>query len=301
MTPLRIGIVGLGGICRSRHIPGLRRIEAVEIAAVANRTRESSERAAREFAIPVVSDSWESLVARGDLDAVLIGAWPYLHHPVSIAALESGKHVFCQARMALNYSEAKEMRACAQRTGRVAMLCPVPIGLSVDATIARMLRDGALGAIRLVRAQSFSNAYASPGAPMNWRKDHRLSGLNMHTMGMFIEVVHRWFGWTRTVSAQTQIVIPERTDSEGQRVRVQIPDQVLINSELECGALAQYVFSAIVHQGQDRIEVFGEKASLRYDVSADTLEIARPERSWERVSVLPEDAYDLENWRVEQD
>ncbi|HPU98500.1 MAG TPA: Gfo/Idh/MocA family oxidoreductase, partial [Candidatus Hydrogenedentes bacterium] len=90
MNTLRIGFVGLGGICRQRHVPGLKKLPGIELRAVANRTRESSEKAAREFGIPVVCDSWQELVARDDIDIVFVGTWPYLHREVSVAALQSG-------------------------------------------------------------------------------------------------------------------------------------------------------------------------------------------------------------------
>uniref|UniRef100_A0A7C4PK83 SRP54-type proteins GTP-binding domain-containing protein n=1 Tax=Anaerolinea thermolimosa TaxID=229919 RepID=A0A7C4PK83_9CHLR len=124
METLRIGFVGLGGICRQRHVPGLKKLPGIELRAVANRTRESSEKAAREFGIPVVCDSWQELVARDDIDIVFVGTWPYLHREVSVAALESGKHVFCQARMAMDYRQRLGKKAawvCADtlRTGAI--------------------------------------------------------------------------------------------------------------------------------------------------------------------------------------
>ena len=91
MDSIRIGIVGLGGICRQRHVPGLKKIAGVELVAMANRSRESGEQAAREFGIPEVAKSWEDIVGRDDLDAILIGTWPCMHRAVSMAALESGK------------------------------------------------------------------------------------------------------------------------------------------------------------------------------------------------------------------
>lgn len=301
MQTVRVGFAGLGGICRTRHVPGLLRIQCVEIRAVANRSRESSERAAKDFDIPVICDSWQELVARDDIDAVFIGTWPYMHCPISSALLDSGKHVFCQARMAMDYAEARQMYDKAGQSGRVAMLCPVPIGLSIDATIARLLHEGVVGDVRLVRVQSFSDAYASPEAPMNWRKDHRLSGMNMLTLGMYIEVIHRWFGWTKSVCAHTDIFVRERIDSTGVRVPVQIPDQILFDAEMEAGFPVQYVFSAVVHNGIDAIEVYGSKATLRYDVTADILYVAVPGESMRPVTILPEDVYDVQNWRVEQD
>lgn len=301
MRNLRVGIVGLGGICRERHVPGLRRIDGVEIAAVANRSRASSEAAAREFGIPGVCDSWKELVRRDDIDAVFIGTWPYMHHDISIAALDAGKHVFCQARMAMDFREAAEMHEHAAASGRVAMLCPVPIGLSIDATISRLLREGYPGEVRLVRVQSLSNAYADPGAPVNWRKDRRLSGLNTLTLGMYIEVMHRWFGWTRAVSAHTDIFVPERLDASGRRMKVEAPDQIVFHAEMRAGFPVQYAFSGVVHHGKDAVEIYGNRATLHYDVGADALYAARPGEEFTPVDIAPRDAYDVENWRVERD
>lgn len=301
MDAIRIGFVGLGGICRQRHVPGFANIEGVAFAAVNNRSRASSEAAAREFHIPVVCDSWKELVARNDIDVVVIGTWPYMHHPVSIAALAAGKHVFCQARMAMNYAEAAEMCEAARRARRVAALCPVPFGMSIDQTVRRMLHEGALGDVRLVRVQSLSNIYADPGTPMNWRKDHRLSGLNMMTLGMYIEVIHRWLGRTCTVTAQTQIFTPRRADQTGQITEVKIPDQILFNTEMERGTVAQYVISGMARCGHDSIEIYGTKESLLYDVAGDCLYRLEEDGGQTPVKIRPEDAYDVANWRVERD
>lgn len=301
MNALRIGFVGLGGICRQRHLPGLLRLPGIELAAVANRSRASAAAAALEFGIPDIHDHWEELVAREDLDAVFIGTWPYMHRTVSIAALESGKHVFCQARMAMNLSEALDMRECARRSGKVAMLCPVPFGLSIDRTIARMLRDGVIGPVRHVSVRSFSGAWTDPEAPMTWRKDHRLSGLNMQTLGMHAEVLHRWFGPTRALSAHTAIHTPARRDTTGEFQEVQIPDQVLINAVMDNGVAAQYVISGVAGVAGDSIDIMGEKGALHYDVDRDLLFHRRAGGTLDPVDILPEDAYDAGRWRVEED
>jgi predicted dehydrogenase len=298
---LRVGIVGLGGICRNRHVPGLNRIEDVEIAAVANRSRESGERAAKEYNIPDVHDDWEELVRRDDLDIVLIGTYPNMHKPVSCAALESGKHVFCQARMARDAEEAREMLEAAQRhPDLVAGLCPVPIGMPVDAVVKRLVRENTLGEVRLARVQSFSHAFASPDAPMNWRKDHRLSGHNMLTLGMYAEVLHRWFGWTRRLQALTQIFVPERTDESGERVQVRIPDQALFNTEMDQCPAVQYVMAAAVPHGSDRVEIYGSKAALRYEVKGHGLFMAQNGGEFEPVEPRPEEVYNLKQWDVEE-
>ena len=70
---IRIGIVGAGANTRLRHVPGFRANEGVELTGVVNRSRESSERAAAEFEIPRVYDTWQDLVADDEIDAVMIG------------------------------------------------------------------------------------------------------------------------------------------------------------------------------------------------------------------------------------
>src|SRR5690349_17580563 len=95
---VRIGFIGAGAIARSRHVPGLRAIPGVEFVAVAIRSRASSEAAAREFGIAHAAGDWREVLRRDDVDAVFIGTWPYTHREMSVAALEAGKHVFCQAR-----------------------------------------------------------------------------------------------------------------------------------------------------------------------------------------------------------
>ena len=87
--PLRIGLIGAGANTRLRHIPGLQALEDVEIAAVCNRRPESTAAVAREFAIPRTFENWQDLVADPDIDAIVIGTWPYLHCPITLGALES--------------------------------------------------------------------------------------------------------------------------------------------------------------------------------------------------------------------
>src|SRR5262249_25770032 len=106
---IRVGFIGAGGNTKAFHIPGLAKQGGVQICAVANRTRESSQRVADEFAIPKVHDHWQALLEDSSIDAVCIGTWPYMHAPLTIAALNAGKHVLCEARMAMDHGEAHTM------------------------------------------------------------------------------------------------------------------------------------------------------------------------------------------------
>lgn len=113
-STIKVGIVGAGGNTRKHHIPKLQAQAGVEVVTVANRSRRSAGKVAREFGIPAVADHWQDVVQDPELDAVCIGTWPYLHAPITIAALEAGKHVLCEARMAMNAAEAQTMLACSK-------------------------------------------------------------------------------------------------------------------------------------------------------------------------------------------
>ena len=101
---IRVGLIGAGGNVRNRHIPGFRKVEGVQLMVVVNRSRESSHRVAEQFNIPRIYDHWQELLEDGAINAVCIGTWPYMHRTLTLAALEKGKHVLTEARMAITRS-----------------------------------------------------------------------------------------------------------------------------------------------------------------------------------------------------
>src|SRR5262249_59702939 len=102
-------MVGAGKIAGTRHVPGVGAFRAVVLAAVFNRRPSSTSAAASEFAIPRTYEHWQDLVADPDIQAIVIGTWPYLHCAITLAALEAGKHVVTEARIALNAAETHRM------------------------------------------------------------------------------------------------------------------------------------------------------------------------------------------------
>ena len=111
---IRIGLIGAGRNTRDRHIPGFHEVSGVEIVAVANRSRESGRVVADQFNIPTVYDSWQELLEDESINAVCIGTWPYMHRTLTIAALQAGKHVLTEARMASNVIGGEGNAGCVE-------------------------------------------------------------------------------------------------------------------------------------------------------------------------------------------
>jgi len=246
-SPLRVGIVGAGANTRSQHIPRLRLLHGIVIAAVANRRRESSEAVAHEFGIPAVYDRWEELVAAPDLDAVVIGTWPNLHCEVTVAALDAGKHVLCEARLARNTEEARRMcRTAARHPELVAQVVPSPFTLHADRTIQRLLHEGYLGRLLAAEVRVAGGTFADPDAPLHWRQDAELSGVNTMSLGIWYEALMRWVGEAETVAAQGIVAVPHRREAGTGVLRtVIIPDYVSVVARMECGIPASFLVSAI--------------------------------------------------------
>ena len=193
--PVRVGLIGAGRNTRDRHIPGFQQIAGVEIAAVANRTAESGRRVADQFNIPRVYDNWQELLEDESLDAVCIGTWPYMHRTLTLAALEKGKHVLCEARMASNAQEAHDMlNASRAKPDLVAQIVPSPMTFRVDNLIQRLVNDGYLGEPMAVEVQILGPDFVDASAPLHWRNNRDLSGYNILSMGIWYEAMIRWVG-----------------------------------------------------------------------------------------------------------
>lgn len=276
---LRIGIVGAGGVVRAKHLPGLRALPGVKVVGVCNSRRESSNRAARELDIPRIFPSWGSLVEDDGIDAVLIGTWPYLHCPITLAALDAGKHVLTQARMAMNAREAQRMLDKAlERPELVAMIAPSPYGLAGDRFVRDLIAGGAIGDLRELHACGLSSALADPQTPLSWRQVTKYSGFNMLNLGMLYEAVLRWVAPANRVTAFASKIIPSRKDPEtGRAARVGTPDSVQVLTGQEDGSVGTYRLSGVVrHGGETSVTLYGSEGTLRYDFASDRVFLAGP-------------------------
>ena len=236
-STIRVGLIGAGANVRAVQIPAFRRIPGCEIVAVANRSLESSQRVADEFNIPRAYGSWQELLDDDSIDAVLIGTWPYMHSTLTLAALEKGKHVLTQARMANTAQEARDMLAASQRhPDLVCQLVPTSTSYHIDNVLKRMIGDGYLGEVLSVELQRLQTRFADFGGDLDWRHDRQFSGYNILNIGSSYESMLRWLGRGNRVMAMSKVHVPYRRNASGEPTSVTIPGHVDILYELTNGA-----------------------------------------------------------------
>src|SRR6267154_1777101 len=264
---IRVGVIGAGGIVSTVHVPGLRKMPGVEIVAVANRSLESSQRAAKELAIPRAYADWQALLKTDGIDAVLIGTWPYTHREMTLAALDSGRHVLCQARMANDSAEARDMLAASKRHANlVCQLVPTSQSYRIDRAIQGLLASGGIGQVLSVEVQMLQRGFANFSGELDWRHDARYSGINALNVGGTYETMTRWLGPGNRVVGKTRIQIPKRHDEKGAEHAASIPDHVEVLYELANGAPVHMRFSETtgLSRGND-IWIHGSEGTIRVD------------------------------------
>ena len=294
---IRIGFIGAGEIVRARHLPALKRHPEVEIVAVSNSSYASAEKFCKEnapHATPI--QNWADLLAIEEIDVVWIGTPPYMHSAVTVSALEAGKHVFCQARMAMDLAEAEEMLVTSRRFPKqVTMLCPPPFGLRGDMLVKKLLAENYLGRPQHIRLQSFTAAYLNAESPAHWRQRIEISGLNVLALGIYVEVLQRWLGDITGVFARGKILHEVRQGYE-----VQVPDLLTVLCTFENGAEGVLEFGGInALPAGDRLEVYGDSGTMAYDFGTDTVHAGK---NGDRAMHTVELTKDLEGgWTVEDD
>ena len=293
---IRIGIIGAGAIVRQRHLPNLRAIPSVEVSVVCNRRLETADSVAKEFQISEATDDWRRVIQRSDLDVIWIGTNPHLHEEITIAALNAQKHVFCQARMARTLDEASQMLQSARlHPDRVTMLCPPPNGMKHEDFFCKLIDNGEIGSLYHFNMRSFVSAWADPSAAAHWRQRIEISGNNVLSVGIYAEVLGRWLGDPINLCAQGRVCIEDR---DGYKVR--IPDVLHVIGEWPGGLAGSMQWSGVAHfGGNDILEVFGSKGTLKYDFATDEILFGRSETG-EMTSLAVPPEY-VKKWTVEED
>src|ERR1700738_3944333 len=143
----------------------------------------------------------------------------------------------------------------------VTMLCPPPYGMRADLLIKKLLAENSIGKPHDVRMQSFNGQYLNPEAPAHWRQKIEISGLNVLTLGIYVEVMQRWLGEIAGVFARGKILTAERRGYQ-----VIVPDMLNVLCIFEYGAEGVLEFSGVpVAAPNDLFPIFGDRGALLYD------------------------------------
>jgi predicted dehydrogenase len=118
----KIGIIGLGSIAQLVHLPILSKINSVEIAAVAEVSKNRLKSVAEKFNVKNRFTDYSKMLNETDLDAVIITTPTNTHKKIAIECLKKGKHLLIEKPIALNFDETKEINEEAKRQKKNVMV-----------------------------------------------------------------------------------------------------------------------------------------------------------------------------------
>jgi predicted dehydrogenase len=149
--PIRWGIASTGTISNSMA-EALQSIDDAEIVAVGSRTQDAADDFAAKYSIPHAHGTYDSLWADDSVDVIYIGSPHSEHHAMTIAALDSGRHVLCEKAFAINATQAGEMIEAARRNHRFVMEAMWSWFMPGWNEVRRRLAERAIGDVRIVDA-----------------------------------------------------------------------------------------------------------------------------------------------------
>lgn len=166
--PVRLGVLGLGAIAQTAHLPALAKMRGVQVAALCDNDGAKARALAQRFAVREYCTDIDELLEVKDLDAVIVATPNHLHEVHTISALRAGLHVLCERPFGIGAKAVERLLAAADKAKRVLMVANNH-RFRLDAqALDASLRAGELGKIRAVRAGAYRRKL--PTAPWRMRR-----------------------------------------------------------------------------------------------------------------------------------
>jgi len=255
---VRFALVGCGDISR-RYAAAIAAVPGFEVAAVTDAVGDRARALADELGVRR-HDTLDDLLAAEDVDIVVNLTAPLAHAAVSARCLDAGRHVHTEKPLAMTYAEARSLVELADARGVRLSCAPATLLGEAQQAAWKLLRDGAIGRVRLAYAE------ANWGLIERWHA----GAAGLHAVGPLVDVgiypltlLTAIFGPVRRVSAYTTTLVAERRALDGSRFRPGAPDLAVALLELDGGVVVRLTASFYAGTGVHRgVELHGDLGRL---------------------------------------
>ncbi|NPV54298.1 MAG: Gfo/Idh/MocA family oxidoreductase [Firmicutes bacterium] len=282
-TEVGIGLVGYGFIGRV-HTLGYMNMPMYyrglewkpRLAAVCSRSEANRREAVEEAGYAWSCPDFRELVTRDDVRVVDCCTPNDTHLDIALAALEAGKHVYCEKPLARNVAEAREMAEAAREAGRRAgaktQVACIYRFIPAVMRAKQLIDEGALGRIFHFRAAYLHSGYVDPMRPVSWRLSKAQGGAGaIYDLGAHIlDLMYYLLGDYVEVMASLETFIKERPSQADRSVMVpvDVDDFALIQARMENGAIGTIEVSRVATGANDelRFEIHGSGGALAFNL-----------------------------------
>lgn len=274
MKTIGVGLIGTGymGKCHALAWNGVKAVfgdtPRPRLVHLADVPGERAARQAAAFGFEKATDDWRALVADPDVEVVSITTPNALHAEMAIAALDAGKHVWCEKPMATTLADAARMQEAAARAGTVAALgynyIQNPMIRHVEALLAR----GAIGRVNHLRLEMDEDFMADPDGAFFWKNEASsgygaLDDFAVHPLSL----IHTLLGPLAKVFCHMDRPYEDRPVPGGGRRAVETFDIASVLFTLAGGASGTLCVNRAAwgRKGRIAMQIFGTRGSILFD------------------------------------
>jgi predicted dehydrogenase len=274
MASIGVGLIGTGymGKCHALAWNAVKPVfgdgPTPELLHLGEATADLASRRAEEFGFARSTGNWREVIANPEVEVVSITTPNAFHAEMAIAALEAGKHVWCEKPMAVSFADAERMALAAQRSGKVAALGYNYIQNPMMRHIRTLLGEGAIGTVNHIRFEMDEDFMADPEALFYWKSEASSGYGALDDFGVHpLSLIQYLFGDVSYVMAQLGKPFSDRPTAGGGRREVETFDIANILFELGEGISGVMALnrSAWGRKGRIAMQIFGSKGTIAFD------------------------------------
>jgi len=277
---ISVGIVGTSWWADAMHLPALKDHPYGKVVAICGRNAENARAMAERWQIPNVFTDYNQMIDSGLLDAIIVSTPDDSHYPITMKSLNAGLHVLCEKPLGLNYSQAKEMAALAERKGVKHMVPFTYAFMPATRYIKELVEGGYIGKPYHLNLRYYSG-YARKGE-YQWRFDlRRVSSGDLANIGShFLYLARWWFGEITRISARFGYMVDlPAVDPEGQPYE-RGEDVAIATVEFANRALGVIQVTSVAYEGSP----FGQTHHMELHGSEGTIYSVNDWNTAQRVS-----------------
>jgi len=263
---LRVGLIGAGGRWGPwAHVPALQGLPETELYAVCTAHADTAQAAAAKYGVKHAYSDVGALGKDPQVEAALVAVRVPAHYALTKAALEAGKHVYCEWPLGANTREAEELAAIARERKLHTM-----VGLQRRASpaylyMSELVREGYVGEMLAVNMTLMNSGVLTRTSDRTWQRDASL-GANPFTItfGHVFDAMCMVVGELAEVSSVVATQVRQWFETDTKRtVDTTAPDNILIHGRLVNGAVVcANVGVQPYHKSGFRFEIYGRDGTL---------------------------------------
>jgi predicted dehydrogenase len=278
MDRIGVGLVGTGfmGKCHAMAYGAVKAVfgdvPQVDRVALCDVDASHAKQMASEFGFARTTTNWRDLLANPAIHLMSITSPNGMHREMAVAALEAGKHVWCEKPMALTLADAEAMTIAATKAkGQVTALGYAYLRNPVLQYARQLINEGVIGEVFDFRGSVDEDYMADPSLPWSWRLTREQAGLG--TLGdltcHLVSLAHELVGEIGSLCAMADVVHEKRPISAepGKMAKVENDDIAHAVVRFRGGARGVLSSSRVAHGRKNglRVEVHGSRGMLWLD------------------------------------